>query len=84
MLSIDSGALSSISIISHSLDKGYQVCPCLSIKCNNRGLLLSICLSLNLSLKGIITESGKLLTFPLQQYFSSLFLIYPIPYFCVN
>ena len=63
-ISIDSGALSSISIISHTLDKGYQVCPCFSIKCSNRGLLPIICLILNLSLKGIITEPGKLIKFP--------------------
>ena len=59
---IDSGELSSISIISHRLDKEYQVCPCFSIKCSNRGLLLIISLILNLSLKGIITEPGKLIT----------------------
>ena len=34
------------------------------IKCSNRGLLLIICLILNLSLKGIITEPGKLTTLP--------------------
>ena len=48
--------LSSNSIISCILDKGYQVCPCFSIKCSIIGLLLIICLTLNLSLKGIITE----------------------------
>ena len=62
-ISIDSGLLSSISIIS-LLDKGYQVCPCSSIKCSNKGLLPIICLILNLSQKGIITEPGKLITFP--------------------
>ena len=63
-ISKDSGALSSISIISHILDKGYQVCPCVSIKCSNKGLLSIICLILTLSQKGIITELGKLITFP--------------------
>ena len=63
-ISMDSGLFSSISIISHILDKGYQVCPCFSTKCNNKGLLLIICLILNLSQKGIITEPGKLTTFP--------------------
>ena len=62
-ISIDSGLLSSISIIS-ILNKGYQVCPCFSIKCSNKGLLPIICLILNLSQKGIITEPGKLITFP--------------------
>ena len=63
-ISIDSGVLSSISIISRILDKGYQICPCFSIKCSNKGLLPIICLILNLSQKGIITEPGKLITFP--------------------
>ena len=62
-ISIDSGLLSSISIIS-ILDKGYQVCPCFNIKCSNKVILPIICLILNLSQKGIITEPGKLITFP--------------------
>ena len=63
-ISIDSGALSSILIISCTLDKVYQVSPCFSIRCSNRGLLSIICLILNLSLKGIITEPDKLIKLP--------------------
>ena len=37
-----------------------------NIKCNNRGLLFIIHLILNLSLNGIITDPGKLITFPLN------------------
>ena len=48
------------------LDNGYQVWPCFNIKCNNKGLLFIIHLILNLSLNGIITEPGKLITFPLN------------------
>ena len=58
--------LFSISIISLILDNGYQVCPCFNIKCSNKGLLLIIHLILNLSLNGVITEPGKLITFPLN------------------
>ena len=58
--------LFSISIISVILDNGYQVCPCFNIKCSNKGLLFIICLILNLSLNGMITEPGKLITFPLN------------------
>ena len=60
----DWGTLPSISIISLILDNGYQVCPCFNIKCNNKGQLFIIRLILNLSLNGIITEPGKLITFP--------------------
>ena len=38
----------------------------LNIKCSNKGLLFIICLILNLSLNGMITEPGKLITFPLN------------------
>ena len=75
-ISMDSGLFSSISIISHILDKAYQVCPCFSIKCNNKGLLLIICLILNLSRKGMITEPGKLTTFPFTDnvtFFQSIY-----------
>ena len=58
--------LFSISIISLILDNGYQVWPCFNIKCNNKGLLFIIHLILNLSLNGIITEPGKLITFQLN------------------
>ena len=91
-ISIDSGVLSSISIISCILDKGYQVCPYFSIKSSNKGLLPIICLILNLFQKGIITEPGKLITFPFTitvtffQFISSishtLFLFNLISSFC--
>ena len=58
--------LFSISIISLILDNGYQVCPCFNIKCSNKGLHFIICLISNLSQNGIITEPGKLITFPLN------------------
>ena len=37
---------------------------CFNIKCSNKGLLFIICLILNLSLNGMITEPSKLITFP--------------------
>ena len=64
--------------------QGIPSLPLFSIKCSNRGLLLIICLTLNLSLKGIITEPFKLITFPFTVTVIFLQFYYPIPYFCVN